>query len=62
MAPTTSHHVSFFAPDGSFSLTATKAPFAYSTNTFVIQSGIELYVASPPHGIQGTNDSPPGQP
>jgi hypothetical protein len=49
-------------PKGSYSITASKAPFSYSTLTFVIQDGIGLYIASPPHGVQGTNDSPPGQP
>jgi hypothetical protein len=49
-------------PAGSFSFTATKAPFSYSTVTFVVQDGIPLYIASPPHGIQGTNSSPAGQP
>ena len=48
--------------NGSYALTASKAPFTYSTLTFVIQDGIGLYIASPPHGIQGTNASPPGQP
>jgi hypothetical protein len=48
--------------NGSYSLSATKAPFSYSTLTFVIQDGIALYIASPPHGIQGTNTSAPGQP
>lgn len=49
-------------PGGTFSFTATKSPFSYSTVTFVIQDSIGLYIASPPHGIQGTNDSPAGQP
>jgi hypothetical protein len=48
--------------NGSYSLSATKAPFSYSTLTFVIQDGIALYIASPPHGIQSTNTSAPGQP
>jgi hypothetical protein len=48
--------------NGSYSISASKAPFAYSTLTFAIQDGIELYVASPPHANQGTNDSPAGQP
>jgi len=48
--------------NGSYSFTASKAPFSYSTVTFAIQDGIGLYVASPPHGIQGSNDSPAGQP
>ena len=47
---------------GSYALTASKAPFSYATLTFVIQDGIGLYIASPPHGIQSTNTSPPGQP
>jgi hypothetical protein len=47
---------------GSVTITASKAPFSYAALTFVIQDGIALYVASPPHATQGTNDSPPGQP
>jgi len=49
-------------PSGSATISASKAPFSYSPNTFVIEDGIGLYIASPPHGIQGTNDSPAGQP
>jgi hypothetical protein len=48
--------------NGSYSISASKSPFVYSTLTFAIQDGIELYVASPPHAVQGTNDSPAGQP
>jgi hypothetical protein len=47
---------------GRYTLTASKAPFTYAALDFIIQDGIELYVASPPHGIQGTNDAPAGQP
>ena len=47
---------------GSYSVTASKAPFSYSALTFVVEDAVELYVASPPHATQGTNDSPPGQP
>ena len=47
---------------GSHTITASKAPFSYDALTFVVQDGIELYVASPPHATQGNNDSPPGQP
>jgi hypothetical protein len=47
---------------GSYTVTATKAPFIYSPLTFVVESDIGLYVASPPHATQGTNSSPPGQP
>ena len=48
--------------NGRHRFTASKAPFTYATLDFVIQDGIGLYVASPPHSIQRTNDSPPGQP
>jgi hypothetical protein len=48
--------------NGRYSMTASKAPFSYSRLTFAVQDGIGLYVASPPHGIQGTNSSPAGQP
>jgi hypothetical protein len=47
---------------GSYTVTASKAPFTYAALTFTVQDGIELYVASPPHATQGTNDSPAGQP
>jgi len=47
---------------GSYSITASKAPFSYAALTFVVQDDIALYVASPPHATQGTNDSPAGQP
>jgi hypothetical protein len=47
---------------GSYTVTASKPPFTYSPLTFVIEDAIGLYVASPPHATQGTNDSPPGQP
>ena len=47
---------------GSYTITASKAPFSYLPLTFVIQDQIGLYVASPPHATQGTNDSPAGQP
>jgi hypothetical protein len=47
---------------GSYTITASKAPFTYAPLTFIVQDGIELYVASPPHATQGTNDSPAGQP
>jgi len=48
--------------NGSFTVTASKAPFSCSALTFTIQDGIGLYVASPPRATQGTNDSPPGEP
>jgi hypothetical protein len=47
---------------GSYTITAAKPPFTYSPLTFIVQDGIGLYVASPPHATQGTNSSPAGQP
>jgi hypothetical protein len=47
---------------GGHMITASKAPFSYDALTFVVQDDVPLYVASPPHATQGTNDSPPGQP
>ncbi len=47
---------------GRHTITASKAPFSYDALTFVVQDHIPLYVASPPHATQGTNDSPAGQP
>jgi hypothetical protein len=49
-------------PSGSYVVSASKAPFSYAALTFLVQDGIGLYVASPPHATQGTNDSPAGQP
>jgi hypothetical protein len=46
---------------GSSTITASKAPFSYAALTFAVQDDIPLYVASPPHATQGTNDSPAGQ-
>jgi hypothetical protein len=48
--------------NGRYTLTASKAPYTYSSVTFAIQDGINLYVASPPHGLQSSNSSAPGQP
>jgi hypothetical protein len=47
---------------GRHTITASKAPFSYDALTFAVQDGVALYVASPPHATQGTNDSPAGQP
>jgi hypothetical protein len=47
---------------GNHTITANKAPFSYAALTFAVQDQIGLYVASPPHATQGTNDSPPGAP
>jgi hypothetical protein len=49
-------------PRGRHQITASKAPFSYDALTFSVQDGIALYVASPPHATQGTNDSPAGAP
>jgi hypothetical protein len=47
---------------GTYSVTATKAPFSYATATFRVDGSIPLYIASPPHSIQGSNGSDPGLP
>jgi hypothetical protein len=47
---------------GTYAVTASKAPFSYATATFRIDAKIPLYIASPPHSIQGTNTSGPGLP
>jgi hypothetical protein len=47
---------------GRYTVSASKAPFTYAPLAFVVDDAIPLYVASPPHATQGTNDSPPGQP
>jgi hypothetical protein len=47
---------------GRYVVSASKAPFSYDALTFVVEDGIPLYVASPPHATQGTNSSPAGQP
>ena len=44
------------------SITAVKAPFEYDTIQFAVVPGFKLYVASPPHSIQGSNTSGPGLP
>ena len=44
---------------GSHTITANKAPFTYAPLTFVVDDTVQLYVASPPHATQGTNDAPP---
>lgn len=59
--------VSFInAPLGVYSLSAYKPPFAYDTVVFDItqadrDNNVVLYIASPPHSIQGTNTSGPGE-
>ena len=47
---------------GAYTVTAAKAPFTYASLTFLVEDDVPLYIASPPHATQGTNDSPPGQP
>jgi len=47
---------------GTYTVTATKAPFTYTPLAFAVEPGIALYVASPPHATQGTNDAGPGLP
>lgn len=48
-------------PEGTFTLNAYKEPFSYSPVTFIVEPGVKLYIASPPHSIQGTNSSGPGE-
>jgi hypothetical protein len=48
-------------PNGRFTLNAQKEPFIYEPVTFVVESGVMLYVASPPHSLQGNNNSAPGE-
>jgi len=47
---------------GTYSVTAAKAPFSYATVKFKVDPAIPLYISSPPHSIQGTNGSAPGEP
>ena len=47
---------------GTFTVSASKAPFTYAFLTFRVQDDIGLYIASPPHATQGTNASSPGMP
>jgi len=47
---------------GTFTVSASKAPFTYVPVTFRVQDDIGLYIASPPHATQGTNASGPGMP
>lgn len=49
-------------PSGTYTLSASKAPFTYTSAKFSIEDRIGLYVASPPHGLQSSNSSGPGQP
>jgi hypothetical protein len=48
-------------PNGTFTLEAQKEPYVYEPVTFVVEPGIRLYVASPPHSLQGNNESGPGE-
>ena len=48
-------------------VTAEKEGVAYKTARFSVETadaayGVELYIASPPHSVEGDNGSPPGQP
>ncbi len=45
---------------GTFDFTAHKEGIDYSTVTFKINDTQTFYVASPPHSIEGSNDSAPG--
>jgi hypothetical protein len=47
---------------GTYTVTAAKDPFSYATVKFEVDPAIPLYISSPPHSIQGTNGSAPGEP
>ena len=47
---------------GLYGMTAVKNPFEYDEVTFAVEPSVKLYVASPPHAIQGSNTSGPGEP
>ena len=54
-------------PHGTYQVTASKAGVIYPTVKFRIDEadhahGVELYIASPPDSLEGSNDSGPGQP
>ena len=47
---------------GTHRMTAVKESFSYETVEFTVDPAVRLYVASPPHSIQGNNPSGPGEP
>jgi hypothetical protein len=48
-------------PEGEYVISAEKAPYTYDKIVFNVSPSIHLYVSSPPHSIQGTNDAAPGE-
>jgi hypothetical protein len=53
--------------DQTYHVTAAKGGVTYKTVRFNVDAadvehGVELYIASPPHSVEGDNDSGPGQP
>lgn len=46
---------------GAYTMTAVKDPFEYDEIEFIVDPDVRLYVASPPHAIQGSNESGPGE-
>lgn len=46
---------------GTYAMTAQKVPYSYDEISFDIEQSINAYIASPPHAIQGTNTSGPGE-
>jgi hypothetical protein len=53
--------------DQTYEVTAQKDGVSYDTVRFHVETadlayGVELYIASPPHSVEGDNDSAPGQP
>ena len=48
-------------PAGDLFVTAEKKPHDYDEVHFRIEPGVRLFISTPPHSIQGTNDSGPGE-
>lgn len=46
---------------GVYTMTAQKASFSYSTIKFNVEEDFNLYISSPPHSIQSSNSSGPGE-
>lgn len=46
---------------GTYTMTAQKVPYSYDEIIFNVEQSINVYIASPPHAIQGTNTSGPGE-
>ncbi|MDR1728951.1 MAG: hypothetical protein LBT74_13690 [Acidobacteriota bacterium] len=47
-------------PNGTIKLDAKKSPYKYTPVEFEVEEGVDLYIATPPYAIMGTNGSPAG--